>query len=84
MSRLAEAEPVLRSLAERQGSVAEDDAAWARRSLALALALGGDYGRYPEALRLVGLRLDAKNNPIEETTNLPAPAVPSTDSQPGR
>lgn len=64
--RLREAEPLLRRLMDRQVKVTDIDAAWARRSLALAVANHSDYRRFPEALALVGLRLEGESKVIEE------------------
>ena len=53
----AEAEKQLRQLVAAQKQ-APEDAAWARRTLAVVLASGGDQPRWREALTLVGLRED--------------------------
>jgi tetratricopeptide (TPR) repeat protein len=60
---LAEAEPLLRQILDRKVKAAEEDATWARRTLALALAGGRDPRRLGEALALVGLRLDSQGRP---------------------
>jgi tetratricopeptide (TPR) repeat protein len=52
-----EAEQHLRNLMTLQVR-APDDAAWARRTLAIGLAGSGDYQRWHEALKLLGLRED--------------------------
>jgi lipopolysaccharide biosynthesis regulator YciM len=65
--RLAEAEPLLRKVAERRVPASDAEIAWARRNLALALAGGGDRRRFPEALSLVGLDLDASGGVVEKT-----------------
>jgi Tfp pilus assembly protein PilF len=57
---LADAEPLLRGLIAGKARAAADDVAWARRTLALALAGTRDPRRLPEALALVGLRLDGR------------------------
>jgi cellulose synthase operon protein C len=58
-SKLAEAEPLLRDLVEKRvKNASTDDVNWARWHLALVLASGTDYGRFREALGLVGLKLD--------------------------
>jgi tetratricopeptide (TPR) repeat protein len=53
------AEGLLRDLMNRKNDVTEQDVAWARLTLALMLASGDDARRFPEALTLVGLKLDA-------------------------
>lgn len=63
--RLADAEPLLRRFIDRKLQVTDSDAAWARRSLAQAIANHDDYRRYPEALALVGLRLENESKVIE-------------------
>ncbi|MGH7224383.1 MAG: tetratricopeptide repeat protein, partial [Gemmataceae bacterium] len=58
-SKLAQAEPLLRDIiAKRVNKPSTDDMNWARWHLALVLASGTDYGRFREALALVGLKLD--------------------------
>ncbi|MBL8798796.1 MAG: tetratricopeptide repeat protein [Planctomycetia bacterium] len=52
---LAEAMLHLRKLLTLQAQ-APDDAAWARRTLAVNLAAAGDYAQWQEALKLLGLR----------------------------
>jgi tetratricopeptide (TPR) repeat protein len=52
------AEPLLRRLIERQAAATDDDAAWARLGLAVALASRGDYPSFVEALGLVGLSVE--------------------------
>lgn len=57
--QLAEAEPLLRDIvAKRVDNPSTEDVNWARWHLALVLAGGTDYGRFREALGLVGLKLD--------------------------
>ena len=51
--QLARAEPVFRKLIALPGSANQLTAAWARRTLALAMAATGDYERYREALKLL-------------------------------
>jgi Tfp pilus assembly protein PilF len=65
--QLLEAEPLLRDIVE--GRVADptaEDVAWARRHLALLLAGGTDYGRFREAMKLVGLRLDKNGKLVRD------------------
>ncbi|MHB1423267.1 MAG: tetratricopeptide repeat protein [Gemmataceae bacterium] len=58
-SKIAEAEPLLRDIVEKRvKDPAAEDVNWARWHLALVLANGTDYGRFREALDLVGLKLD--------------------------
>jgi tetratricopeptide (TPR) repeat protein len=52
--RYKEAQPLLEALIERQAK-SPDDAAWARRILALVLTAGGDYRQSRKALDLLGL-----------------------------
>jgi tetratricopeptide (TPR) repeat protein len=63
--KINEAEPQLRKLIDHQVEATPRDMAWARRNLALALAVRGDHLR---ALALVGLRLEGNGriaeNPI--------------------
>src|SRR5262249_15600054 len=59
------AENLLRELIDRKVKVTPQDIAWARQLLALILRDGDDARRHPEALALVGLRLDAKGNVVE-------------------
>jgi tetratricopeptide (TPR) repeat protein len=57
--QLTEAEPLLRDIiGGRVKNPTADDVNWARWHLALSLASGTDYGRFREALELVGLKLD--------------------------
>jgi tetratricopeptide (TPR) repeat protein len=66
--KLVEAEPLLRDIIEgRVRNASDDDVAWARRHLALVLAKGNDYGRFREALDLVGLKLDNKGQIVRQT-----------------
>jgi tetratricopeptide (TPR) repeat protein len=59
VGKLAEAEPLLRDIVEKRvNNPATEDVRWARWRLALVLARGTDYGRFREALGLVGLKLD--------------------------
>jgi tetratricopeptide (TPR) repeat protein len=56
---MSDAEPLLRELVEqRVKDPSPDDVLWAQRHLALVLASGTDYGRFREALGLVGMKLD--------------------------
>ncbi len=66
-SQLTEAEPLLRDLVEKRvKNPTTDDVNWARWHLALVLASGSDYGRFREALALVGLKLDDKGQLIRD------------------
>jgi Tfp pilus assembly protein PilF len=56
--RLRQAEELLRRLAERKVEGSAEDAAWARRGLALVLAGANDHRNFREALAQVGLKLD--------------------------
>jgi tetratricopeptide (TPR) repeat protein len=60
-----QAEAHLRDILARKTPVADADAAWARRALALTLASAADHKRFREALELVGLSLDDKGLPVE-------------------
>jgi tetratricopeptide (TPR) repeat protein len=62
---LKEAEPFLRQLMDGKTKAGEEDVAWARRTLALALAGGRDARRLGEALALVGFRLDGQGRPAD-------------------
>jgi Tfp pilus assembly protein PilF len=65
--KLQEAEPLLRDLvAGRVNKPSSDDVNWARWHLALVLASGTDYGRFREAMDLVGLRLDANGQLVRD------------------
>src|SRR5262249_25003310 len=57
-NRAKEAEPLLRTLADGKAKTSEADAAWARRGLAMVLASSGDYRQLPQALEMVGVRLN--------------------------
>jgi tetratricopeptide (TPR) repeat protein len=58
-NQLVEAEPLLRDIVEKRvKDPSPEDVNWARWHLALVLASGTDYGRFREAIDLVGLRLD--------------------------
>lgn len=58
-NKLAEAEPLLRDILDKRvNNPSTEDVNWARWHLALVLASGSDYGRFREALDLVGLKLD--------------------------
>ncbi|MFO0881191.1 MAG: tetratricopeptide repeat protein [Gemmataceae bacterium] len=73
-NRGAEAEPLLRQLAEgKVPGALPADVDWSRRSLAMLLASSTDYRRFTEALKLVGLVLDSngrlpREEPREEST----------------
>jgi tetratricopeptide (TPR) repeat protein len=55
----SEAQRLLRKLMALTPA-APEDAAWAKRTLAVLLAASGDYGQWREAMTLVGLREDAE------------------------
>jgi tetratricopeptide (TPR) repeat protein len=57
-----EAEPVLRTLVERKVEASTEDVAWARRNLAMLLATHRETSKFQEALKLVGLEMDARGN----------------------
>ncbi|HTU19424.1 MAG TPA: tetratricopeptide repeat protein, partial [Gemmataceae bacterium] len=66
-SKLAEAEPLLRDIInKRVKNPSPEDVNWARWHLALVLASGTDYGRFREALTLVGLKLDSKGQLVRD------------------
>jgi tetratricopeptide (TPR) repeat protein len=65
-NRQAEAEPLLRQVLDRKFKASDSDIAWARRRLALVLATSGDYRRFLEGLKLVGLSLDDAGKIIED------------------
>jgi tetratricopeptide (TPR) repeat protein len=69
--RTDEAIAVLRTLKDRTGAEVAASATWARRTLALTLAGSDDYRRFPEALLLIGLKIE--NGKIVEE------AVPAGD-----
>jgi tetratricopeptide (TPR) repeat protein len=60
-----EAEPHLRKLIDLQAKSAED-AAWARRILAIVLAAGGDYQQARDALALLGVVDDMESSRLPE------------------
>jgi tetratricopeptide (TPR) repeat protein len=60
------AEPVLRQLLEPALRAPQVEAAWARRSLAVALAAGGDYPQLREALALLEQNRKAGGNTVED------------------
>ncbi len=65
--RLADAEPLLRDIVEKRvKEPSTDDQNWARRHLAVLLASGTDYGRFREALALVGLKLDGNGQLLRD------------------
>src|SRR6185312_10109692 len=77
--QLIAAEPLLRDLVD--GRVAEpsaEDVAWARRHLALLLAGGTDYGRFREAMKLVGLKLDDNGKLVRDAVR---EKIDSTDAR---
>jgi tetratricopeptide (TPR) repeat protein len=65
-ARPHDAEPLLRKVLARQVKVSDHDVSWARRGLAVVLAAGGGFRQLPEALALVGLRLDPAGNLVED------------------
>lgn len=65
--QLQEAEPLLRDIiAKRVKNPSAEDINWARWHLALVLASGTDYGRFREALELVGLKLDSNGQLLRD------------------
>jgi len=65
--KLAEAEPLLRDIVEKRvANPSTEDLNWARWHLALVLANSTDYGRFREALGLVGLALDDNGQLIRD------------------
>src|SRR5262249_43317986 len=69
--QLAEAESLLRKIVDRQVQASQADVAWARRNLAWALAAGGDWPRFAEALQLVGLGLDPAGKLVVTASDQP-------------
>jgi tetratricopeptide (TPR) repeat protein len=66
-NELTKAEPLLRDIvAKRVEDPSTDDVNWARHHLALLLASGTDYGRFREAIQLVGLKLDGNGQLIRD------------------
>lgn len=62
-----QAEPLLRDLVDKRiNNPSAEDVNWARRHLALVLASGSDYGRFREALTLVGLQLDNNGHLVRD------------------
>ncbi|HTU19173.1 MAG TPA: hypothetical protein VMG10_14025 [Gemmataceae bacterium] len=65
--KLAEAETLLRDLVDKRvKNLSTEEGNWARWHLALVLAGGGDYGRFREALDLVGLKLDDNGHLVRD------------------
>ncbi|HWG47476.1 MAG TPA: hypothetical protein VN688_32230, partial [Gemmataceae bacterium] len=65
--QLEQAEPLLRDIIEKRVKKPSSDGVnWARWHLALVLASGTDYGRFREAMGLVGLKLDANGQLIRD------------------
>ncbi len=72
--RPTEAEPLLRTLATKGATPADQE--WARRGLAVVLANSTDYKRFTEALELVGLALDTAGRlPPSDERNRPTDLV---------
>jgi tetratricopeptide (TPR) repeat protein len=76
----AKAEPILHRLLAGEGKVPPAEQAWARRNLALAMAMSGDYGQSQKALALVEQNLKANPNSPEDQRTKAAVLV----GQPGR
>jgi tetratricopeptide (TPR) repeat protein len=57
---------LLQRIVDRQMDATEDDITWAKSGLALVLSLRQDYKQLPQALKLVGLRVE-KNGDFVET-----------------
>ena len=67
-NRVDSATEILRRVASGKiESANEDDRAWARNALALVLASGSDYGRFREALGLVGIQLDDSGRVLRDS-----------------
>ncbi len=65
--QMVEAEPLLRDIADKRvKDPTTEDVNWARWHLALVLASGTDYGRFREALGLVGLKLDGSGQLVRD------------------
>jgi tetratricopeptide (TPR) repeat protein len=70
--RAAAATPLLEQIIDdKVKGAAEEDRAWARRSLALVLAGGTDYREFEKALALVGLKLDSNGRLTTEAPRDP-------------
>jgi tetratricopeptide (TPR) repeat protein len=66
-NKFAEVEPLLRDIVEKRvQNPSMEDVNWARWHLALVLASSADYGRFREALGLVGLRLDNNGHLVRD------------------
>jgi tetratricopeptide (TPR) repeat protein len=61
----AAAQPLLQQIVDRKVEVTEDDVTWAKSGLALVLVLGRDYQKLPQALALVGLRVESNGDFVE-------------------
>jgi tetratricopeptide (TPR) repeat protein len=78
--RAAAARPLLEQIIDdKVKGAAEEDRAWARRSLALVLAGGTDYREFEKALALVGLKLDGNGRLPAEAPGTAAPGTRSTE-----
>jgi tetratricopeptide (TPR) repeat protein len=64
--RLPEAEPLLKKVVAGAVEASSGDVEWARRGLAIVLAASTDYGRFREALGLVGLKLDERGRLVRD------------------
>jgi tetratricopeptide (TPR) repeat protein len=64
-NRFADAAPLLRKIIACKGQTTEADGTWARHHLAVILAAQGDYGKFQEALALVGMKLEPSGDVTE-------------------
>jgi cellulose synthase operon protein C len=66
-NKLVEAEPLMRDIVgKRVKNPTTEDVNWARWHLALVLANSSDYGRFRDALGLVGLKLDNNGKVVRD------------------
>ncbi|HEY7327907.1 MAG TPA: hypothetical protein VH592_09720 [Gemmataceae bacterium] len=66
-AKLAEAEKLMRDIVEKRvKNPSTEDVHWARYHLALVLAGTSDFGRFREALGLVGLKLDSNGQLVRD------------------
>jgi tetratricopeptide (TPR) repeat protein len=68
--RLKDGAVLLRQIMDRKVNASDSEAAWARRALAVALATGGAYDEFLQALGLVGLSLDREGNVVEDRSGV--------------
>jgi tetratricopeptide (TPR) repeat protein len=67
-NRPREAEPLLRRILDPKTQAPQRDAAWARRGLAMVLVATGRYPDFLQALKLVGLSLDAAGKVVDDVS----------------